>query len=196
VPRLFVAVGLPTAAAAELAVIQPPRIAGVRLAKPGQMHLTLHFLGPANVERTAAALRAVEAPAFPLKIEGVGRFLSAGGVVTLWAGVRESAELLGLHAAVVAALAAEGFQPEVRPYTPHITLARCESGVPAGVVADFLDRHRAFALPGLPATGFGLYSTAFVGDAPVYRRERSFPLLAPCRGGRPGHALDLDRPRD
>jgi 2'-5' RNA ligase len=176
-PRLFVAVGLPAAAAAELAVIQPPRVAGVRLAEPGQMHLTLHFLGPANVERTAAALRAVEAPAFPLEVEGVGQFPSAGGVVTLWAGVRQSAALLGLHAAVAAALAIEGFQPEDRRYKPHITLARCEQGVPASVVAEFLDRYRAFALPGHPITEFGLYSTAFVGDAPVYRREHSFPLL-------------------
>jgi 2'-5' RNA ligase len=183
VPRLFVAVGLPAVAAAELAVIQPPRVAGVRLAEPGQVHLTLHFLGPANVERTAAALRAVAAPAFPLEIEGVGQFPSASGAITLWAGVRESAALLGLHAAVAAALAAEGFQPEARRYTPHITLARCEPGVPADVVAEFLDRHRAFALPGFPVTEFGLYSSARVGDAPVYRRERSFPLLAPSRGG-------------
>jgi 2'-5' RNA ligase len=181
VPRLFVAVGLPAAAAAELAVIQPPRVAGVRLAEPGQMHLTLHYLGPASVQRTAAALRAVEAPAFPLEIEGVGQFPSAGGTVTLWAGVRESAELLGLHAAVAAALAAEGFRPEARRYTPHVTLARCEPGVPAGVVAEFLDRHRAFALPGAPATEFGLYSTARVGDAPVYRHQRSFRLLGPGR---------------
>ena len=182
-PRLFVAVGVPAAAAAELAIIQPPRVAGVRLAEPGQMHLTLHFLGPANLERTAAALAAVEAPAFPLEVEGVGQFPSSGGAVTLWAGVCASAALLRLHAAGAAALAAEGFQPEARPYTPHITLARCEPGVPADVVAEFLDRHRAFALPGFPVTEFGLYSSARVGDAPVYRRERSFPLLAPSRGG-------------
>jgi 2'-5' RNA ligase len=146
------------------------------------MHLTLYFLGPANAERTAANLRAVEAPAFPLEIEGVGQFPSAGGSVMLWAGVRASAGLLGLHAAVSAALAAEGFQPEARPYNPHITLARCEPGVPPGLMAEFLDRHRAFAPPVFPAASFGLYSSTFVGDAPVYRRERSFPLLAPATG--------------
>ncbi len=181
-PRLFVAVGVSLAAAAELAVIQPPRVAGVRLAEPGQMHLTLHFLGPADVERTAEALRAVEATAFPLEIEGVGRFPSAGGAVTLWAGVRASAALLRLHAAIAAALTAEGFQPEARPYSPHITLTRCEPRVPAALVAEFLDRHRAFALPGFPVTEFGLYSSASAAGAPVYRRERSFPLLAPGAG--------------
>jgi 2'-5' RNA ligase len=65
-PKLFVAVDLPPDVTAELALLQPPRTAGVRLARPGQMHLTLHYLGKAGVERTAAALAAVEAPAFPL----------------------------------------------------------------------------------------------------------------------------------
>ncbi len=52
-PRLFVAVDLPAAVAADLAMLQPPRTAGVRLVQQQQMHLTLHFLGQASVERSA-----------------------------------------------------------------------------------------------------------------------------------------------
>src|SRR5262245_12658988 len=107
-PKLFVAVDLPAAVTAELALLQPPRTAGVRLVKPDQMHLTLHYIGKAGARRMAAALQAVAVPALPLAFEGVGHFPSAGGAVTLWAGVQESAELLGLHAAVAAALAGEG----------------------------------------------------------------------------------------
>ena len=124
-PKLFVAVDLPADVTAKLALLQPPRTAGVRLVRPGQMHLTLHYLGAASVARTAAALRTVAVPAFALAFEGVGRFPAAGGAVTLWAGVVPSAELLGLHSAVAAALATEGFRPESRPYTPHVSLARC-----------------------------------------------------------------------
>ncbi|MEO8418842.1 MAG: RNA 2',3'-cyclic phosphodiesterase [Methylophilaceae bacterium] len=177
-PRLFVAVDLPAAVAAKLAGNQPPPMAGMRRVEPGQMHLTLHYIGEANIERIAAALRAVAVPAFSLTLEGVGRFHSTGKAVTLWAGVSDNAELLGLHAAIAAALAVEGYRPEARHYSPHITLARCKSVVPAGVVAEFLARHAAFALPGVPVTAFGLYSSTLGGDAPVYRRERSFPLLA------------------
>jgi 2'-5' RNA ligase len=140
------------------------------------MHLTLHFLGEADAGRTVAALRAVSLPAFSLDLAGVGQFPSAGGAVTLWAGVRESPELLGLHAAVAAALAGEGFRPEVRRYAPHVTLARCEAGVAAGVAEGFLARHAGFARPGLPVAGFGLYSSEFVGGVPIYRCVRSFPL--------------------
>jgi 2'-5' RNA ligase len=178
-PRPFVAVDLPSTATAELAAIRPPAAPGIRLVESGQMHLTLHFLGEADLDRTAAALRPVVALAFPLVIEGVGQFPSTGGAVTLWAGVRESPELLGLRAAVAAALAGEGFRPEVRPYTPHVTLARCGAEIPAGAVDEFLARRRTFSLPGVPVLEFGLYSSAFVGDLPVYQRERSFLLSVP-----------------
>jgi 2'-5' RNA ligase len=176
-PKLFVAIDLPADVTEELALLQPPRVAGVRLVRRSQMHLTLHFIGRAGIERMAAALEAVEAPAFRLAFEGVGRFPSAGGAVTLWAGVQESAELLGLHATVAAALATAGLRPEARPYTPHVTLARCGPRAPARLVDEFLAQGEAISLSAVSIAGFSLYSSSLVGDAPVYRRERSFRLL-------------------
>ena len=175
-PRLFVAVGLPTSITTALARLQPPPSAGIRLTPPAQMHLTLHFLGEANLERMASALERATVPAFSLAINGLGRFSSAGGAVTLWAGVRATPELLAAHAAVAAALASEGFQPEARPYTPHITLARCAPEAPPGTVEAFLAQHAGISLPAVPVTTFGLYSSRSLADVPVYECERSFPL--------------------
>jgi 2'-5' RNA ligase len=175
-PRLFVAVDLPAAAATKLVTLQPSPSAGIRLVTPGQMHLTLHYLGDADIERMAAALRTVAVPAFSLVFEGVGQFPSAGGATTLWAGIRESAELLRLHAAVATALAGEGYQSESRRYMPHVTLARCGPEVPTSQVDEFLARHAAFSMSAGPVAGFGLYSSTFAGDAPLYRCERSFRL--------------------
>ncbi len=175
-PKLFLAVELPAAATAELVRIQPPPTSGVRLVEQGQMHLTLHYIGEADVERLAAALSAVAAPPFSVAFEGVGQFPSADGAVTLWAGVRATPKLLDLHAHCAAALAGAGFMPEGRRYTPHVTLARCEAQVRAGYVDEFLNPHGAFSLPDVPIAGFGLYSSRFVGDTPAYQRERSFVL--------------------
>ena len=173
-PRLFVAIELPAAAATELARIQPPPADGVRLVEPHQMHVTLNFIGEADVERVAAALASVAAAVSPLTLEGVGQFSSPAGAVILWAGVERSPALLGLHAAVATAVATEGFRPEARTYTPHVTLARCEPGAARGVADDFLTRHAGFWLPNVLAEGFKLCSSEFVGGTPVYRVERSF----------------------
>lgn len=176
-PKLFVAVDLPADVTAELALLQPPWTAGVRLVKRDQMHLTLHYLGNAGVPRTAELLETVAAPAFLLAFEGVGMFPSSGGAVTLWARVTQCPGLPGLHAAVAAALAPVGFRPEARPYTPHVTLARCGPKVPPHLIDEFLAQAEAFSLAAVPIRTFSLYSSTSVGDVPVYRRERSFELL-------------------
>jgi 2'-5' RNA ligase len=190
--KLFVAVDLPPAVTAELGLLQPPRRAGVRLVQRNQMHLTLHYLGKAGIGRVAAVLAAVDVPAFPLVFEGLGRFPSSGGSITLWAGVRLSAELLSLHAAVADALAGQGFQPEARPYCPHVSLARCGSRVPSRVVDDFLAQGEGFLLDAVLIKGFGLYSSTLVDDEPLYRCEQSFSLTDAARDevAEPGGAAE------
>jgi 2'-5' RNA ligase len=177
-PKLFVAVDLPPDLTADLALLRPARAPGARLVRPSQMHLTLHYLGSAGIERTAAALEAVEAPAFSLMFEGVGAFPSAGGSVTLWAGVARSEKLLWLHAAVAAALGGVGFRPEARPYAPHVTLARCGRRGAARVIDEFLTQNQGLALPAVLIEGWSLYASSLAGDEPVYRRERSYRLTA------------------
>jgi 2'-5' RNA ligase len=176
--RLFVAVDLPASVTVALAALQPQATSGIRLVEPTQMHLTLHFLGEMDTERVAVALAAVAVPEFALTFAGVGQFTSADGAITLWARVRAGPELPELHAAVAAALAGEGFRPEARRYTPHVTLARCGPEVPGILVEEFLARHAAYSPAAVPVTNVGLYSSSFTEGVPVYRRERSFPLRA------------------
>jgi len=153
-------------------------MAGIRLVEPQLMHLTLHYIGEADIEPMATALQTVAVPAFTMTLEGVKQFPPAGKAAILWVGVQDKPELQRLHAAIAAALAGTGFRPEARRYTPHLTLARCAPSVPASVVAGFLARHAAFSLAGVPVTAFVLFSSRVVDDARVYRRERTFPLLA------------------
>ena len=174
-PRLFVAVDLPATAIAELIRIQPRPVEGMRLVDPAQMHLTLHFLGEADLELTKSSLRTISVPTFSLTLEGVGQFPSAGGGSILWAGVRENPTLLRLHADVGLALAGQGFQPEARPYTPHMTLARSKQKV-GEEVTTFLARHSSFFLPDQPISTLGLYSSTIIDDVPVYCCEQSIPV--------------------
>lgn len=124
-----------------------------------------------------AALESIVLPVVPLALEGVGVFTSPTGAVTFWAGARASTDLLGLRAAVAMALAPEGFRPEERPYTPHITLGRYETGADEREVSGFLARSSDFPRILEPADRFSLYSSVFVDQAPVYRRERTFRLV-------------------
>ncbi|HTD05096.1 RNA 2',3'-cyclic phosphodiesterase [Undibacterium sp.] len=175
-PRLFVAIDLPPTVTAKLARLQPQPAAGLRLVKAEQMHLTLHFIGEAEVLPIANALQAFKAPAFSLEFEELGQFRSGSGTVTLWAGVKMNDELLGLHAGIAAALANAGLRLAVRRYKPHISLARCKPAAAARAVPAFLAQQPAISLPRVPVTGFGLYSSMLSDEGAVYRREQWFPL--------------------
>ena len=94
----------------------------------------------------------------------------------LWAGIRPDSASVSLHAALSNALTPLGFQPEHRPYRPHISLARCESSVPAGLVATFLADRASFTLDQIVIDTLSLYSSNFVAGVPVCHPEVTFPL--------------------
>jgi 2'-5' RNA ligase len=133
--RSFVAIELPEEAKMALADLQrdlkigaPPR--AVRWVQTTSIHLTLQFLGdvaPAKVEPIGEALRGMCADLVPLVFEmrDVGVFPNPRRPRVVWVGVAEPQGLLvALQKKVTQALEPLGFEPEKRPYTPHLTLGR------------------------------------------------------------------------
>lgn len=175
-PRLFVAIDLPADITKSLAQILPIGEPGIRCIPAEQLHLTLHFLGDTPLAATVAALKTVVTPAFWLSIQGVGRFGSTHRGDILWAGIHASRELQHLHATMARSLIGTGYRPESRPYTPHLTLARCKPEAPRTVINDFLQHHAELVTPSFPVTEFSLYSSVLNEHGPVYRREETFPL--------------------
>jgi 2'-5' RNA ligase len=177
-PKLFIAITVPTNVGADLAQLQPPATSGIRLVAPEQMHVTLHYVGTANLDALAATLQPIAVDAFTLDFADVGQFSSADNSTTLWAGVRASSELLGLHEQIAAVLKRDGYSLDARRYSPHVTLARCEPAVPAQVVTDFLSRNADCLFTRVAISGFALYSSTMMNSTPVYTLERHFPFLA------------------
>ncbi|MFT3914101.1 MAG: RNA 2',3'-cyclic phosphodiesterase [Anaeromyxobacteraceae bacterium] len=150
--RLFVALRPPApvleAAAARVAALRGaagPAAADVRWVAPGNVHLTLRFLGgvPAGrVPDVEAAVRGAAAAAarFTLALGGPGAFPSARRPRVLWLGVGgEVAALSALAADLGRHLAPLGFPPEERAFSPHLTVGRARDprGAPrlAGALA-------------------------------------------------------------
>jgi 2'-5' RNA ligase len=130
--RAFVALELAAAMRARIeAAVAPlrPSIADARWTQVASLHLTLRFLGPttqADRERLEPMLRAAAAacPASEAHVRGAGTFPERGSPRVLWLGIVLPPPLLALQAACEAAAVACGFEPEQRPYRPHLTLAR------------------------------------------------------------------------
>jgi RNA 2',3'-cyclic 3'-phosphodiesterase len=175
-PRLFIALDFPDDVLDALTELQQPEQPGVKWISRNQMHLTIHFLGETALEPVQAALATVAGSAFEMTLVGVGQFRAADGGTILWAGIQKNASLIELHATLTTALAPTGFRPETRPYSPHLTLARCRPTVPRGLLRDWLARHRDFRGASIPIRHLTLYSSDLRPDGPVYRAEHVLAL--------------------
>ena len=148
--RLFVAVDLPQEVRARLAAwCDRAAPEDVRRVPAVNMHVTLAFLGSRRWDDAA-----VVADLLPRLARGVGTLRTAGalwlpprrpGVLTV--ALDDDTTLAALQADVVAALVdAVGFEPEGRPFRPHVTVGRVRRGTRVGACS--LDPPRlAFAPP-------------------------------------------------
>ena len=179
--RYFLAIPLAEAIQDDLLAVQPPHAPGIRLIPKEELHLTLHFLGavsPSKLDVAVAALKAVEIKIFTMTVQGVGTFPPKGPPTVLWAGVVNCAPLMELHREVGNALSmAIAFQPESRPYSPHITLARLKPSVSPGLVDRFLQANLDLQIPAVRLTKLILFSSVLKENAAHYERVQVFPFL-------------------
>lgn len=131
VPRFFTGIMLPESIQPQLMAFLPAN-EKLRLALPGQLHLTLSFhprLSEEQADAFAARLATITGPPFQLRLAGTGIFKHDGGERgVLWASVQLSPALIQLHAAVNTMLHELGIPPESQPWVPHVSLARYSGG--------------------------------------------------------------------
>ncbi|MFH1648060.1 MAG: RNA 2',3'-cyclic phosphodiesterase [Chloroflexota bacterium] len=139
--RSFIAVELTPEIKLALTRLQDHLKAGcrapVRWVEPGNIHLTLKFLGNINPGLTGSVATALEKAAagmrpLHLEVTGLGVFPNPRRVQIVWVGMAGELESLGrLQQRIESGLAPLGFKAESRPFTPHLTLGRVrESAAP------------------------------------------------------------------
>jgi 2'-5' RNA ligase len=121
-PRLFVAVWPPSSVLDALEALPRPPLAGARWTTRRQWHVTVRFLGQADVNAVARALETVDVPAADVTLGPRPRALGRSVLVLPVAGLDEIAD------AVVRATAGLGRPPEQRAFSAHLTLARATNG--------------------------------------------------------------------
>ena len=102
----------------------------VKWVSPEKIHLTLFFLGDIFASRVdaikeALAVVARNIPPIPADVQELGVFPNPSRARVLWVGMHDPEEYLALlHLAVNEALDQLGYEPDRRPFHPHLTLGR------------------------------------------------------------------------
>jgi len=171
--RLFVAIDLPESTRQLVAGLDP-HIRGMRWTDPAQMHLTLGFFSdvPKDTElKLREKLSAIQFGAFFLPVNGVGSFSAKGAPKIIWLGVGKAhPHLFQIHKRVQEAALAAGIEPELRPWHPHFTIARCRD-VSAQSVRKFLKVHSDFDAGMIRVDAFHLYSSKLSPAGPIHSCE-------------------------
>jgi 2'-5' RNA ligase len=176
--RLFVGIGFPPELKLQLSLLCSG-ISGARWVDPGNFHLTLRFIGEIS-ESVAAdiddAMARIRAHRFSLELAGTGVFGGADKPRSLWVGVERSPDLVALHDKIERALIRVGLAPELRKFSPHITLARLHKP-PLDKLSAFLAAHAQFRAVPYRVEGFSLIASFQTKAGSIYEDQADYPLL-------------------
>jgi 2'-5' RNA ligase len=174
--RLFVGIGFPPELKLRLSLLCSG-IPKARWVDPGNLHLTLRFIGEIPEDLAAdvdAALAHLRARRFLLRLAGTGVF---GGdrPHNLWVGVERNPDLFALRDKIEQTLVRTGLPPEPRKFAPHVTLARLNKP-PLDKLAEYLAVHAGFRADPLPVTAFSLIASYPTKAGSVYEDQADYPL--------------------
>jgi 2'-5' RNA ligase len=171
--RLFAAIDLPDSAKRLLVRLDPQK-RGVRWLPPEQMHLTLGFFGnvdPSTEQNLRERLTTIQWSAFFLPLIGLGSFPAKGWPKIIWIGVGTGhPHLFQLHKRVQEAALGAGLEADLRPWHPHVTLARCRD-VSAESIRPFLKTNVEFDAGMIHVESFVLNSSTLTPAGSIYTPE-------------------------
>jgi 2'-5' RNA ligase len=128
---------------------------GLRWVNAHQLHLTLKFLRditPHQVEQISKAISQVanENHTFTLKLAGTGAFPNWRNPRTLWISINKSEALTSLFKQLEADLTMFGFLPDVKSFSPHLTLCRVSDHLDPRLIQPLQKEFEAFTVITLP----------------------------------------------
>ena len=108
----------------------------VRWVPVENMHLTLKFIGdisPGNADLFSQMLtaEATGCAPFAMQVGGLGSFPTPRRARIIWIGIQAPAALESLQRGIESAAARLGYEPETRPFSPHLTIGRVRQPVSA-----------------------------------------------------------------
>jgi 2'-5' RNA ligase len=136
--RLFIGIELPEVLKDSVAVVASQVKEGIARAAPdaqvrwvptSHLHITVWFLGEVREPRVEPLVASLTPPldvrSFTLRLGGGGAFPRTGAPRAIWLGLSSGREeLVAVHEQLRGRLVPLGFEPEARPYSPHLTIAR------------------------------------------------------------------------
>lgn len=192
--RAFLAIPIPAELQEPIRQLQhrmAERFPDLRWVRPANLHLTLKFFAAVTEEQLEKigdimlSVGRLQTP-FQVRLAGVGVFPHPARARVVWLGIEGAEPLNELFLAIDRELQQIGIPREERPFSPHLTLARCRQ--PLVSAASALEPFRHTVCGTLPVERIVLYQSQLRPGGAIHRPLKIVDLGRPVSGGNgPGH---------
>jgi 2'-5' RNA ligase len=156
--------------------------ADVRWVNPEKIHLTLKFFGNIEESRIEPIFKSIEEPIrntlpFSLEVRGVGAFPHLRNPRVIWMGLVDGREVLvSFQKQIETQLEKIGFQPEDRPFHPHLTLGRMKSSRGKEELVGRMERHKEEEFGDFQVERVILFKSDLKPSGPIYTLLKEIKL--------------------
>jgi RNA 2',3'-cyclic 3'-phosphodiesterase len=153
----------------------------IKWTNPGNIHITLSFLGDTEEEMIRAVSTMLKEKCegfgkFELIIKGSGVFKSLAEPRVIWTGIEPSPELVHLNELIKNGLKNTGIRIEDRPFNPHLTLGRIKSIKDKNVLKSVLDKYQNLEIQKTVIDEVILFESILLNTSPVYKPISKYKL--------------------
>jgi len=183
--RSFLAIELPKSIQKKIEEVQRDlkiSRADVKWVRPENIHLTLKFLGNVEESRFEPILQSIgsliqRTSPFPVKVQGMGAFPHSKNPRVIWMGlIDETKGLTTLQKSLEGALEKIGFEPEGRPFQPHLTLGRVRTSRGKDDLIGKMEKHREEEFGDVEAGEIVLFKSELKPTGPIYTPLKKLKL--------------------
>jgi 2'-5' RNA ligase len=183
--RSFLAIELPKPVLRKIEEVQGDlrsAHAEVRWVVPEKIHLTLKFFGNIEESRIDLIFKSIEEPMrdtlpFSVRVRGAGAFPSLKNPRVIWMGLADGKEkLISLQKQVEDQLERIGFEPEDRPFQPHLTLGRMRSSRGKEELVKKMERYTEEEFGDFRVEKVVLFKSDLRPSGPIYTPVRDMKL--------------------
>jgi 2'-5' RNA ligase len=185
--RSFLAIELPATVQAKIGKIEEAAkatSADVRWVSPGKIHFTLKFFGNIEESKVDSIVAAIQGPIgaakpFQLSVRGTGAFPNLKNPRVVWIGLVDlEGRLAALQKEVESSLEKIGFEPEDRPFRPHLTLGRVKTSRGRDELIRIVEKYREEEIGTLQVEKIVLFKSDLTPTGPIYTSLREIKLSA------------------
>jgi len=183
--RSFLAIELPKPILGKIEEVQGDlrsTHADVRWVSPEKIHLTLKFFGNIEESRIDLIFKSIEEPMrdalpFSIRVRGAGAFPSMKNPRVIWMGLADGKEMLiSLQKQIGDRLEKIGFEPEDRPFQPHLTLGRMKSSRGKEELVRRMEKYTVEEFGAFQVEKVGLFKSDLRPSGPIYTQLRALRL--------------------